>query len=369
MYVLCKPPDGCYKAMAAIRQYFSGLALSGGLAVLSIELGQLNWLQANGISVLTLAIMLGMVVGNTVFPRISMASAAGVTFSKQNLLRLGIVLYGFRLTFQDIAHVGISGVVIDALVLSSTFAIAWLLGTKVFKLDQKTIVLIGVGSSICGAAAVMATESVVRARPEQVIVAVSTVVVFGTLALFLYPTMYHFNEQWQLLPLSPSTLGIYIGATVHEVAQVAAAASSISAEVTHIAVITKMVRVLTLGPFLLILSAYLSHRQRQSRETINIAGRCDSYKTGRIAIPGFVLGFAAVIALNSLAILPNAIVSGLTKIDTFLLAMAMASLGLSSHISTIRRAGIIPLLFAASLFVWLIFGGLVITIGVTTWLG
>jgi len=150
---------------------------------------------------------------------------------------------------------------------------------------------------------------------------------------------------------------------------VAAAASSISAEVTHIAVITKMVRVLMLGPFLLILSAYLSHRQRQSRETINIAGRCDSHKTGRIAIPGFALGFAAVIALNSLAILPSAIVSGLTEIDTFLLATAMASLGLSSHISTIRRAGIMPLLFAVSLFVWLIFGGLAITIGVTTWLG
>jgi uncharacterized membrane protein YadS len=76
-----------------------------------------------------------------------------------------------------------------------------------------------------------------------------------------------------------------------------------------------------------------------------------------------------VIALNSLAILPGAIVSGITQIDTFLLAMAMVALGLSSHISTIRRAGIMPLLFATSLFVWLIFGGLAITMGVTTWLG
>lgn len=105
----------------------------------------MDWLQTNGISVLTLAIMLGMVVGNTMFPRIALASAAGVTFSKQNLLRLGIVLYGFRLTFQDIAHVGIGGVVIDAMVLSSTFAMAWLLGTKVIKLDQKTAMLIGAG--------------------------------------------------------------------------------------------------------------------------------------------------------------------------------------------------------------------------------
>ncbi|WP_202635953.1 YeiH family protein [Rugosibacter aromaticivorans] len=354
--------------MAAIGQYFPGLALSGSLAALSIELGKLNWLQANGISVLTLAILLGMVVGNTVFPRIAMASAAGVTFSQQNLLRLGIVLYGFRLTFQDIAYVGISGVVIDAMVLSSTFAMAWLLGTKVFKLDQKTILLIGVGSSICGAAAVMATQSVVRARTEQATVAVSTVIVFGTLALFLYPAMYYINEQWQLLSLSPIVSGIYIGATVHEVAQVAAAASSISAEITNTAVITKMIRVMMLGPFLLILSVYLS--RRQSRETINMTSRYDTHKTnGRITIPWFALGFSVVIALNSLAILPGAIVSGITEIDTFLLAMAMVALGLSSHISTIRRAGVMPFLFAASLFVWLIFGGLAVTIGVTTWLG
>ena len=242
-----------------------------------------------------------------------------------------------------------------------------LLGTKVFKLDQKTVLLIGVGSSICGAAAVMATESIVRARTEQVTVAVSTVIVFGTLALFLYPAMYYFNEQWQLLSLSPITSGIYIGATVHEVAQVAAAASSISAEAANTAVITKMVRVMMLGPFLLILSVYLS--RRQLRETINMVGRRDPHKTARIVIPWFVLGFSAVIALNSLAILPGAIVSGITQIDTFLLAMAMVALGLSSHISTIRRAGIMPLLFATSLFVWLIFGGLAITMGVTTWLG
>lgn len=360
------------RLMATIKQYFPGLALSGSLAALSIELGKLNWLQANGISVLTLAILLGLVVGNTVFPRIALASAAGVTFSKQNLLRLSIVLYGFRLTFQDVAHIGVSGVVIDTMVLSSTFAMAWLLGTKVFKLNPKTILLIGAGSSICGAAAVMATESVVRAGTEQVTVAVSTVIVFGTLALFLYPAMYYFNEQWQLLALSPIASGMYIGATIHEVAQVAAAASSISTKVANIAVITKMVRVMLLGPFLLILSVYLSYRQ--SRETINVAGRnmvgrCDLHKTAHIVIPWFALGFVAVIALNSLDILSSAIVSGITEFDTFLLAMAMVALGLSSHISTIRRAGIMPLLFAASLFVWLIFGGIAITKVVTTWLG
>jgi len=351
---------------ATIRQYFPGLALSGSLAALSIELGKLDWLQTNGISVLTLAIMIGMVVGNTVFPRIATASATGVTFSKQNLLRLGIILYGFRLTFQDIAHVGIGGVVIDALVLSSTFAMAWLLGTKVIKLDPKTAMLIGAGSSICGAAAVMAAESVVRGRAEQATVAVSTVVVFGTLAIFLYPALYHFNQQWQFLPVSSTAFGIYVGATVHEVAQVAAAASSISADVANTAVITKMVRVMMLAPFLLMLSAYLS--RSQSRQTVGASGG-QSPQRGRIIIPWFALGFVVVTGLNSLAILPPAIASGAIEIDTVLLAMAMAALGLSTHVSAIRRAGVMPLLLAALLFVWLIFGGLAITLGVTSWIG
>ena len=97
-----------------------GLALSGALAATGIALGHIGWLQDHGFSALTLAIVLGMLVGNTVYPlvpRLAAASGAGVNVSKQNLLRLGVVLYGLRLTVQDIGHVGIAGVAIDALVL------------------------------------------------------------------------------------------------------------------------------------------------------------------------------------------------------------------------------------------------------------
>ena len=116
------------------------------------------------------AIVLGILVGNTLYPRIAAGSAAGVGFSKQILLRAGIILYGLRLTFQDIAGVGLHGVLLDALMLASTFGLACLLGTRLFGLDRTTTLLIGAGSSICGAAAVMATEPVVRGRAEQVAV-------------------------------------------------------------------------------------------------------------------------------------------------------------------------------------------------------
>lgn len=345
-------------------RFLPGLALVGALACAAIALGQLDWLQRNGISALTIAIVLGMLVGNTVYPRVAPASAAGVAFSKQNLLRLGIVLYGLRLTFQDIGHVGLAGVLIDATVLSSTFALSWFLGTRVFGLDRKTAMLIGAGSSICGAAAVMATEPVVRGRAEQVTVAVSTVVVFGTLAIFLYPALYHLNVRHPLVAMSPATYGIFAGSTIHEVAQVVAAGNAVSADAANTAVIAKMVRVMMLAPFLIFLSAYLS-RAGQAVATQGAQGTDGARHTpGRIVIPWFALGFVAVAGLNSLALLPKAVVSVAIDVDTVLLAMAMAALGLTTHVSAIRSAGIKPLALAALLFAWLIGGGLAINAGV-----
>src|SRR6202789_3364459 len=376
-------PNGWQRALSRAP----GIALTGALAALAIELGKLSWLQANGISALTLAIVLGMLVGNTVYPRLASASAGGVTFSKQTLLRAGIILYGLRLTFQDIANVGISGVTIDIVVLSSTFVLSWWVGTQIFGLDRRTAMLIGAGSSICGAAAVMATEPVVRGRAEQVTVAVSTVVVFGTVDIFLYPAMYHLNSRYHLLAMSPTAYGIYAGATIHEVAQVVAAGRAIADAAANTAVITKMVRVMMLAPFLIILSTYLSRSpqcgedQRGEDGGAPPAGNASASATGdvsaprasqrprRVVIPWFALGFVAVAGLNSLAILPHTFVSTAVDVDTGLLAMAMAALGATTHVSAVRTAGIKPLALAALLFLWLIFGGVIINVGISTLFG
>jgi uncharacterized integral membrane protein (TIGR00698 family) len=349
-----------------------GIGLVGLLALLALEIGRAPWLQANGISALTLAIALGMLVGNTIYPRIAVAAAGGVAFSKQTLLRAGIILYGLRLTFQDIANVGIAGVIIDALVLGSTFALAWWAGTRVFGLDRKTALLIGAGSSICGAAAVMAAEPVVRGRAEQVTVAVSTVVVFGTLAIFLYPALYHLNAHYQLLPVTPARYGIFAGSTIHEVAQVVAAGRAVTDAAANTAVITKMVRVMLLAPSLILLSTYLSRHPDHAADTapeLAPSQPVESAAKRRIVIPWFALGFAAVAAFNSALVLPQALVTNAIAVDTFLLAMAMAALGVTTQVSAIRTAGIKPLGLAALLFGWLIFGGLAINTGVFAMLG
>jgi uncharacterized integral membrane protein (TIGR00698 family) len=339
--------------------FLPGILLTGAIAVFATELSKIAWLQAHGISALTLAIVGGMITGNTFYGRVAGISARGVAFSKQTLLRAGIILFGLRLTFQDIGRVGAVGIMIDAIVLSSTFALSWWAGTRLFGLDRRMAMLIGAGSSICGAAAVMATEPVVRGRAEEVSIAVATVVAFGTLAIFLYPALYQLNDRAHWVSLTPFAYGIYTGSTVHEVAQVVAAGKAVAETAANTAVITKLVRVMMLAPFLVLLSAYLS---RHSEEGAAPAGGPHSW---RGVIPWFALGFIAVAGFNSMALLPRGVVSTAIDADTLILATAMAALGVSTQVSAIRAAGVKPLALAALLFGWLIFGGFAINAGVS----
>lgn len=326
----------------SLWHFVPGLALTAALTGAALWAGSFPAIAGAGFSALTLAILFGMVVGNTVYPKIWQPCDGGVIFAKQHLLRLGIILYGFRLTFAQIADVGVSGILIDVLTLSSTFFIACFLGQKVFGLDKHTSWLIGAGSSICGAAAVLATEPVVKAEASKVTVAVATVVIFGTIAIFLYPAMYPLLAHW----FTPETYGIYMGSTMHEVAQVVAAGHAVSPDAENAAVIAKMLRVMMLAPFLLFMAA----RVKQ----LAPAGATEKSK---ITIPWFAILFIVVTIFNSFHLLPNSVVQMLITLDTILLAMAMAALGVTTHVSALKKAGAKPLMMALVLFIWLIVGG------------
>jgi uncharacterized integral membrane protein (TIGR00698 family) len=289
------------------------------------------------------------VLGNTVAARTIVHADTGLAFTRQTLLRLGIVLYGLRVTVQDIAHVGMGGVLIDALVLGSTFAIACTVGVRWRSMDRQTAMLIGAGSAICGAAAVMATQPVVRARPGQVAVAVATVVLFGTVAVFLYPLLHELNRAWPLVGAGEAGFGVYAGSTIHEMAQVVAAAGMVGGSAADTAIIAKMVRVMMLGPFLIALSAWMT------RDAAGVGASVLPLK-----VPLFPFAFIAVVLSNSLHRLPPSTTTLITEIDTALLAMAMAALGLSTRLSAIREAGIKPVVLAAILFGWLVVGGALI---------
>lgn len=348
------------KCFTPVYRWLPGLLLTGVLTALAIYIGDIPWFSSMGLGALTLAILFGIIVGNTFYPVAKPYSDEGVKFAKHYLLRTGIILYGFRLTFQQIADVGATGLIIDAIMLISTFLIAMWIGRKYFGLDEQTVILIGAGSSICGAAAVMATEPVVKAQASQVAVAVSTVVIFGTIGIFLYPWFYHLNAFAGWLPFTEETFGIFSGSTIHEVAQVVAVGHSISPDAENAAVISKMIRVMMLAPFLIILSTYLSKKKSKANNGTQ------STEKSPITIPWFAVFFILMAGFNSLNLIPASIVSYIVTIDTILLAMAMVALGLTTHISAIRQAGVKPLLLALFLFFWLTLGGAMINIFIQT---
>ena len=330
-----------------------GLLLSALVAAAGMGAADLPALRDSGLGALTLAIVIGMVVGNLAGPRWLPHVAPGVDFARSSLLRAGIVLYGFRITFGQILAVGWVGLLLDMVMVASTLGLAWVLGRHVFHLDRETTLLVGTGSAICGAAAVMGAEPVVRAPAHKVSIAVATVVVFGTVAMFLYPLLYQWGVSAGWMPLDETAFGVFTGSTVHEVAQVVAAGRAISEPAADAAVITKMVRVMMLAPFLVGLSALLARGQGQAEG-----------ERSRITIPWFAFGFIAMVAFNSLQLLPADVVKVLIDLDTALLAMAMAALGLTTHASALRQAGAKPMLLALLLFAWLMAGGMLINLGI-----
>lgn len=147
---------------------------------------------------------------------------------------------------------------------------------------------------------------------------------------------------------------MFAGSTIHEVAQAVAAGKSVSEAAMTTAVITKMIRVMMLAPFLIALSSWLAAKPHGSRQ-----------QKGRIAIPWFAVAFLGVAAFNSFNLLPAAWVNAIVSLDNLLLAAAMGALGITTHFSAIRQAGAKPMLLASILFGWLIVGGGLINFGVS----
>lgn len=321
----------------------SGILFVALFAMSATYLSEFSLFQHLGISPLIIGIVLGMIYANSLRSKLPKEWCSGILFSTKTLLRTGIILYGFRITFYNIEAVGLSGIATSAMVVTTTFIIGYIVGTKWLKLDKETTILTSAGSSICGAAAVLATEPVVNAEAHKSAIAVSTVVVFGTIAMFLYPFLYKMG----LIPLTPEQMGIYIGGTLHEVAHVVAAGNALGTEASQTAVIVKMIRVMMLAPFLVFLGLWLLQSSQ---------GLAKKQKN-KIMIPWFAVWFIVVAGFNSLDLLPQTVIININAIDTFLLTMAMSALGMETSIEKFKNVGMKPIYLASILFLWLIFGG------------
>ncbi len=320
-----------------------GVLLIGLFSCAAFYIGEANIFKELSFSPMIIGIVLGMLYANSLRNHLPETWVPGIQFCSKKLLRLGIILYGFRLTFQDIVNVGVAGILVDTVVVVVTILGGVYVG-KLLKMDRDIALLTSIGSGICGAAAVLGAESTIQTKPYKTAVAVATVVIFGTISMFFYPIAYRSG----LLHLTPDEMGIYAGATLHEVAHTVGAGNAMGTEISNVAIIVKMIRVMLLVPVLLSLGYWVAAQARNSSATAT---------KGKVAIPWFALGFLGVIAFNSLNLLPSNVIDIINYIDTFLLTMAMVALGAETSIDKFKKAGAKPFILAFILYVWLLAGG------------
>ena len=342
-------------APSSTRGQINGILFVALFAAAVTRIAAIPSIANLGISPLIVGIVGGMIYGNALKDGMPDSWAAGVNFSARKLLRIAVAFFGLRVSIQEIAQVGLPGLAESLLIVVSTLVIGTWAGMKLMKLDRDSALLTAAGSAICGAAAVLAFESTLQSKPHQSAMAVGSVVLFGTLSMFLYPLAYH--AGW--LHLDPAGLGLFFGGTIHEVAQVVGAASDISPQVAHVATIVKMTRVMLLVPVLLVLGAWLARS----------APAGGAHGKRKVAVPWFALGFLGFVIVNSLNVLPTDVTHTLNVLDTFALTMAMTALGIETRIAQIREAGPRALTTGLILYVWLVAGGYGITWAVQHWLG
>lgn len=310
-------------------------------------------------SPLIVGIVLGMLYANSLRNKLPETWVPGIKFCTKQLLRWGIVLYGFRLTLTEVAAVGIPAVAVDLVIVTGTIFGGVLLG-RLLKIDRDTALMTSTGSAICGAAAVLGAEPVVKCEGYKTAIAVSTVVIFGTLSMFLYPLMYRMGL---LDGLTDTGVAVYTGSTLHEVAHVAGAGNAMDPTdalgIAGTATITKMIRVMMLAPVLVVMGFVLGRRKSSGARK----------EKSKITVPWFAFGFIGIICLNSLlqylfgveSVREIPLNGAIEYADTFLLTMAMTALGAETSIDKFRQAGAKPFVLAGLLYVWLVAGGYFVT--------
>ena len=318
------------------RSSVPGLFLTATIAAAAFGLRNLSGITA--LSPLIVAIVLGIAFHNTVGT--PAAFKQGVVFSMRRVLRFAIILLGLQLSLSQVVEVGGAGLAIIASTLAATFLFTVWLGRRL-GVERKLSELIAAGTSICGASAVVATNAVTRASDEDVAYAVACVTVFGSASMLLYPVLEG------LLQLTPHAFGLWAGASVHEIAQVVAAAFQNGVDSGNFAMIAKLSRVMLLAPMILALSCFSAGKPQTDR--------IEGSKRRSVPVPWFVLGFVVMMLLNSIDVIPHPEKAWLVQTTTFLLTVALAAMGLETDVGKLRAKGWKPLLVGAGS--WLFISG------------
>lgn len=254
----------------------------------------------------------------------------GLAWTGRRVLRAGVVLLGLQLSVGDLLGLGTGEVVVLLTTVAATFATTLWLG-RALGVGRRLTLLVATGFSICGAAAVAAMSPVADAEEDEVATAVALVTVYGSLAILVVPL------ASGALGLTDRAAGLWAGMSVHEVAQVVAAAGTVSAAALSVAVVAKLARVVLLAP--LVAGVGLVRRR---------GGASGARRGAGPLVPLFVVGFVVAVVVRSAGLVPDAVLPAVKPVTTLLLGAAMTALGTQIHLGRLVRTGGRPLALGAA---------------------
>ena len=333
----------------AVQAAWPGLNLVLGVALVSRFLHGLldGTLVGRVVSEILIAILLGLYIRALIGQ--SPKLAPGIAFSMKQILRLGIILLGLRLSLQDIGATGWRGAGLIVLCIIVALSLAWV-GKRLFHISPRLAALIGVGTAICGNSAIIATAPVIEADEEEVSFAVATITLFGLIAVLVYPLI------GRALGLSDEVFGFWAGTAVNDTSQVVAVSAIYSDIAQNVATIIKLTRNVLMAPLIFIIGVvYQRLKGHQTDNSSSPGRRIDLRKS----IPGFVVGFVLMALVRTVGVmlgfLPQNVASpgdlqaaaqGLVFLDSvskFAILMALSAVGLNTQMDSLKRIGLKPL--------------------------
>lgn len=312
-------------------EVWPGLLVCAAIAVAATLIGREAPLVGSAVP----AVLLGFLVALVWTPPARIVP--GITYASKFVLQCAVVLLGAQLSLVSIVQVGLESLPVMLVSLTVCLAGAWLVG-RAMGVGTEIRTLIGVGTGICGASAIAAIAPIIKARSSNIAYAISTVFLFNVLAVLVFPPLGH------ALGMTPHQFGLFAGTAVNDTSSVVAAASVYSASALGFAVVVKLVRTLMIIPIAVTLA--VTHDRKQSstadRQRLTLA---------RVAslIPWFLIGFVVMAGIGSLGVFNDDVRSSLTQVSIFLVATALAGIGLSTNLRAIREAGWRPLVLGGVL--------------------
>lgn len=315
--------------MQQLKEHTPGILLCFLLAVFSSAITMLLPLDIIGAGVL--AIIIGMALNPFIIKFASFAK--GISFVSKRILKFGIVLMGFSLSFTELMKVGKYSLFIMMFTLLTAFGGGYLLG-RLFKMNWKLTSLLSVSTAICGGSAVAAVGPTIEADDKDIAYAISATFIFDIITVIVFPWIGH------MLNLGDMGYGLWVGTAVNDTSSVVAAGYAFSDLAGNFAVIVKLTRTLFIIPIVIIFSLINERVSAKSSENKTTKKKINFKKI----FPWFILLFLLMVALKSTGIFPPVFVSGASTLSKFLMVMALGAIGLKTNFKEVSKSGFKPMI-------------------------